>query len=137
MIHRPWTLIIFVGFCIRWVPPWCRSYSQPFLKFDQINFTMAYINLSIFKRFWHFPFTTWRDIFTISDLCECNLRVVMLKVRLFKKKIKIIDYPYTLEKRTSCSQNPCLNDGHCIEAASGSFECVCKSGFSGTTCAGQ
>lgn len=41
------------------------------------------------------------------------------------------------DKRTSCSQNPCLNDGHCIETSSGSYECVCKPGFSGMTCAGK
>nr|XP_058949529.1 uncharacterized protein LOC131777281 isoform X1 [Pocillopora verrucosa] len=39
------------------------------------------------------------------------------------------------EKRSGCSENPCHNDGHCIETSSGNFECVCRSGFSGVTCA--
>ena len=45
-------------------------------------------------------------------------------------------YNFFVEKRSGCSENPCHNDGHCIETSSGNFECVCRSGFSGVTCAG-
>lgn len=121
----------------------------------KISFTVTRL-ISFLCRFWfdgplfsflRFPMATWSDIITKSDLYEYNLRVAMLKKKKLyvqicsknklSKLIKLTDPQYLLEKRTSCSQNPCLNDGHCIEAASGSFECVCKPGFSGTTCAGK
>ena len=41
------------------------------------------------------------------------------------------------EKREGCSPNPCLNDGRCIETSSGSFDCICKPGFSGAICSGN
>ena len=36
-----------------------------------------------------------------------------------------------------CATNPCVNDGQCVDKPDGGFECICKSGYSGSTCDGR
>ena len=44
---------------------------------------------------------------------------------------------YFSAKRSMCATSPCLNDGQCVNKPDGGFECVCKQGYTGSTCDGK
>lgn len=37
--------------------------------------------------------------------------------------------------RSACYKSPCMNEGKCV-AVDDTFKCICKNGFSGSTCEG-
>ena len=42
-----------------------------------------------------------------------------------------------LEKKTTCSPNPCNNGGHCLTDGTNFFQCLCINGTTGKFCEGK